>query len=56
MRWFYLLILSVAVAGGALAIERIADVHESLYLKIITAAALIGIFVSFLGFLTKIRE
>jgi hypothetical protein len=46
----------VAVAGGALAIERVTDIHDSVALKAITAVALVGIFVSFIGFLSKLRE
>jgi len=56
MRWFYVLLTAIAIAGIALALERLTGGHRSIYMQAIVAAALIVIFIALFGFLSKLRD
>lgn len=56
MRWFYLLLAAIVVAGGTLALQRLCDLERSIYMEAVLAASVVLVFVSFLGFLAKLRE
>lgn len=56
MRWFYLLLTAFIVAGGTLAVDRLTGNQRHPYAQAIVAAALVVIFVSLFGLLSKPRE
>ena len=56
IRWFYLLVSAVAVAGGVLAVQRLLKWPRNIYTEAILAGCLVVIFISLLGFFAKLRE
>lgn len=56
MRWFYVLLTAIVIAGLALVIERLTGGHRYALVQAIVVAALVVIFISLLGFLSKLRE
>ncbi|HUV04245.1 MAG TPA: hypothetical protein VMX94_03980 [Armatimonadota bacterium] len=56
IRWFYVLLSAIAIAGAALVVERLTGSQRPAYVQAIVAAALVVIFISLVGFLSKLRD
>jgi len=56
MRWFYVLLIAIAIAGIAVSLERLTGGHRPVHVQAIVAVALIVIFIALFGFLSKLRD
>lgn len=56
IRWFYLLLAAIVVAGGTLALQRLFDLERNFVLEAVLAVSVIVVLISFLGFLARLRE
>ena len=56
MRWFYILLAAIVVAGAALAVDRVMRWHREFYVQAIVAVALVVIFIALFAFLSKLRD
>jgi len=56
IRWFYVLLAAIVVAGGTLAFQRLFDIERNLLLEAVLAVSILAVFISFLGFLARLRE